>query len=61
MSDCEVVELKVLIPKETFERLVRLTKEQNANLGNNVSRLLNIGIEKTYERWPGLKGVNKDE
>jgi hypothetical protein len=54
MSNCEVVSLNVSITKETYDKLVELTKRQNANLNNNVSRLISIGVEETYKRWPNL-------
>jgi len=55
MTDCEMVRLEVDIPLATYEALALLTDRQNAELANNVSRILNDGIAATYERWPNLK------
>ena len=54
MTNCKIVRLDVEIPEVTYAALVKLTQRQNAVLGNNVSRLLNMGIEETYRRWPNL-------
>lgn len=55
MTDCKTVRLDVEIPEETYNSLVKITRRQNAVLGNNVSRLLNMGIEATYDQWPNLR------
>ncbi len=60
MSNCETVNLNVSIPKETYDKLLKITSEQNASLGNNVSRLINIGIEETYKRWPNLRNQDAE-
>ena len=55
MANCKIVRLDVEIPEETYNALVKITQRQNAALGNNVSRLLNMGIEATYDQWPNLR------
>ncbi len=55
MTNCEIVQLDVGLPKDTYNALVTLTQRQNAALSNNVARLLNEAIEATYERWPNLR------
>ena len=55
MTDCKTVRLDVEIPEETYNALVKITRRQNAALENNVSRLLNAGIEATYDQWPSLR------
>jgi len=60
MSNVEIVELKVNIPKATYDELVALTKRQNAQLGNNVGRLIARGIQATYDKFPHLKDAPND-
>lgn len=55
MTAAKLIRLDVEIPLETYNALVEITRRQNAVLSNNVSRLLNVGIEATYEQWPNLK------
>ena len=52
--NCELVKIEANIPKETYESLVVLTKRQNANLSNNIGRLIALGIAATYESYPSL-------
>ena len=59
--DTEIVELKVSITKETYSELLLLTKRQNANLHNNVDRLIMSGIEETYIKYPLLKEQQNDQ
>jgi len=54
MTDCKTKKLDVEIPEETYNALVKITRRQNAVLANNVSLLLNMGIEATYKQWPNL-------
>lgn len=52
--NCELVKIEANIPKETYDRLIALTKRQNANLSNNIGSLIELGIKTTYEKWPSL-------
>lgn len=54
MTNVPTVELKVSIPLETYKRVLEITALQNATLPNNVSRLLDVGVDATYERSPHL-------
>lgn len=60
MTDTVTVVLNVRIPKSTHDALLKITEAQNANLDNNVSRLLNEGIAATYARWPNLQEPRHD-
>lgn len=52
--NCELIKIEAMIPKEIYDRLVKLTKRQNANLSNNIGSLIEKGIDSTYEKWPML-------
>lgn len=55
MTDTPIRRLNVTIPKETYDAVMKITEAQNANINNNVARLLDRGIEATYEQWPNLR------
>lgn len=56
MSDIkDLTRLDVIIPTSTYNRLVAITKKQNASLPNNVGRLLDEGIDQMYKSHPNLK------
>lgn len=52
--NCELMKIEAMIPAETYDRLIKLTKRQNANLSNNIGSLIDRGIDSTYEKWPML-------
>lgn len=57
----ETIELKVSITKQTYSELLLLTKRQNANLHNNIDRLIMSGIKETYNKYPLLKEQQNDQ
>lgn len=54
MTDCETITLTISIPSHVHDRLMAITKAQNANLNNNISRLLSEGMNMTEEKYPNL-------
>jgi hypothetical protein len=54
MTDCDTVELTISIPAHVHDRLVDITKAQNANLNNNIARLLSAGMDTVKKQYPDL-------